>query len=151
MRIELFKLDLHNLVEFNVSGSDKNYRICSSDSWFLDEQLFYLFQSCFEKSSKLFDYYEPTLYDVRNIVPLLNELNAFHKALDAVQTVEMFTALIQNQYMGGQFLDLLQKDDPKWKEHWEDCHNQLLEICKKLISLADQCFNEEKVLWVKGY
>jgi len=151
MKIELFKLDLHNLVEFNVSGSEENYRISSSNSWFLDEQLFYLFQPCFEKSSKMFDYYEPTRYDIRNIVPLLNELKTFHKELEAAQTVEMFTAFIHNQYMGVQFLDLLQKDDQQWKEHWETCHNQLFEVCKKLITLAEQCFNEDKVLWVKGY
>ncbi len=151
MKIELFKLDLHNLVEFNISGSVENYRICSSDSWFLDEQLFYLFQPCFEKSSKLFDYYEPTRYDIRNIVPLLNELKTFYKKLEAAQTLDLFTAFLQNQNMGVQFLNLLQQDDPHWKKHWDTCHEQLMEVCKKLISLANQCFNEDKVLWVKGY
>lgn len=151
MRIELYKLDLGNLVEFNVTGSDENYRICSSDSWFLDEQLFYLFQPSFERSSKLFDYYEPTRYDVRTIVPLLNELKAFLKELEAVQTLDTFTSFIHSQYMGIQFLVLLERDDPQWKEHWETCYNQLLDVSKKLVALADQCFNEDRVLWVKGY
>ena len=151
MRIELFKLDLGNLVEFNVTGSDENYRVCSSDSWFLDEQLFYLFQPSFERSSKLFDYYEPTRYDVRTIVPLLNELKTFSKELEAIQTMEALDTFIHNQYMGVQFLDLLEKEDPRWREQWKTVLNQLLEVCKKLVALADQCFNEDKVLWVKGY
>ena len=151
MRIELFKLDLENLVEFNITGSDENYRICSSDSWFLDEQVFFLFLPSFERSSKLFDYYEPTRYDVRTIVPLLNELKTVLQELEAIQTPEAFTALIHNQYMGAQFIDLLAKEDLQWKKHWKTYHNQLLEVCKKLVALADQCFNEDKVLWVKGY
>ncbi len=151
MKIELFKLDLRNLVEFNISGSDENYRICSSDSWYLDEQLFYLFQPCFEKSSKLFDYYEPTRYDIRNIIPLLNALKAFHKDLEAAQNVDSFIVFMENQNMGTQLLHLLKKDDPQWKEHWNTVYQQLLEVCNRLISLADQCFNEDKVLWVKGF
>ncbi len=151
MKIELFKLDLHNLVELNISGSAENYRVCSSDSWFLDEQLFYLLQSCFEKSSKVFDYYEPTRYDIRNIVPLLNELKRFSKALEAAQSPDRFIAFIHNQYMGAQFLDLFEKENPRWKEQWETCHSQLMEVTLKLITLANQCFNEDKVLWVKGY
>ena len=78
-------------------------------------------------------------------------LAMLQKELEAARTVDSFAAFIENQNMGVQFLNLLQQDDPHWKKHWETCHEQLMEVCKKLISLADQCFNEDKVLWVKGY
>ena len=151
MRIELYKLDLHNLVEFSVTLSEENYRICSSDSYFMDEQLFYLFQSCFEKSSKLFDYYEPTKYDLRNIVPLLNELKKIKSKLEKSDSVDSFMEFISSRNMGAQFLKVLDKDDPDWKNHWEAIYKNLTDVCLKLLSLADQCFNEDKILWVKGY
>jgi hypothetical protein len=150
MRIELFKLDLQHLVEFSISASDENYKICSSDSYFMDERLFYLFQSCFEASSKLFDYYEPTKYDLRNIVPLLNQLRNLEKEIGSVDSSGSFNEFLQNRSMGNQFLKHLEKEDTEWKKNWSGHVKKLTAVCRELISLADTCFNEDKVLWVKG-
>jgi len=151
MRVELFKLDLHNLVEFCISASDENYKICSSESFFMEEQVFYLFQSCFEESSKLFDYYEPTRFGLRNIVPLQNQLKNLRNELESVNSRDSLKQFITDRSMGVQFLELMEKEDPEWIRQWDKHHTNLLEICQKLISLTEQCFNEDKVLWVKGY
>ena len=117
MRIELFKLDLQHLVEFSISASDENYKICSSDSFFMEEKLFYLFQSCFEASSKIFDYYEPTKYDLRNLVPLLNQLKNLEEEIGFVDSPESFKKILQNRSMGNQFLKHLEKEDTAWEKN----------------------------------
>ena len=150
MRIELFKLDLHNLVEFSISASDENYKICSSESFFMEEQVFYLFQSCFEESSKLFDYYEPTKFGLRNIIPLQNHLKELGKELESVNSPESFAKFITERSMGVQYLELMEKEDPDWSKEWNKHQKNLSDVCQKLILLTEQCLNEDKVLWVKG-
>jgi hypothetical protein len=151
MRTELFKLDLENLVEFSVSGADENYKICSSDSFFMEEQLFYLFQSCFEKSNKIFDYNEPTKYGPRNIIPLLNRLRDFQDKLASADSEDSYKDFILNRSMGGHYIKILDKENEDWLNAWKEHQEKLMQVCLGLITLAENCINEDKVLWVRGY
>ncbi|UCG27499.1 MAG: hypothetical protein JSV24_11085 [Bacteroidales bacterium] len=144
-------MELQNLVEFSITRSNEPFITCSSESLFLDEPVFDLFLSCFEKSNKLFDYNEPTKYNTRKIFPLLNELKSFEKEIESLKSQDSFTDFLKKKSMGLQFLEHVEKDDPNWKVNWKKYRQEITDVCQKFISLVNRCCTEDKVLWVKGY
>lgn len=151
MRIELFDTDLCNLVELSVTGPNEMFRTSGSESKFVEEDVFNLFISCFEKSNTLFDYYEPTQFTSRKIVPLINELKKNLENLQEQDTLESFTRFIDRKPLGSRFVESLNKNDPDWEKNWTNYQEQLMDINRSLISLVNRCLEEDKNLWVKGY
>ena len=74
MKIEVYDANNLNFVEMNITGDNDNYLRCDRESKYLDSDVFNLFVNCFESANKLYDYFGPTKYNSRKIIPLRNEL-----------------------------------------------------------------------------
>jgi hypothetical protein len=151
MKLKLFDNSYLNLVEFNITGDNQDYKTFDSESKFLESEVFNLFTTCFENSNKLFDYYGTTKYNVKKIIPLLNELKKNLNILKHINTFDKFYHHIDLKILGLNFLAQLEKDNHQWKNNWRDYLEKLIEINKDLIKLVSRCINEDKILWVKGY
>ncbi len=150
MRLELFESDRLNFVEFNTTGDTELYLRCDSESKFMDTIAFNLFSECFENANKLYEYFTPTRYTVRNIVVLLNELNIITAKWSVIKTKQDFIDRLLVLYMGRLFLSKLESDDPELN-HWEDVFENLKKITQELTTMVSMCIEEERVLWVIGY
>ncbi len=151
MEIKLLDATQLNFVELNITGDNDNYSKISDESKFLDTSVFNLFTDCFENSNKLYDYFEPTRYNTRKIIPLLNELKKKHDVLNGINNYNDFTEHINKMFLGNNFLDNLKLQDKHFEEKWKNYHNQLLSLNKDIINLVEHCIEETQVLWVIGY
>ncbi len=151
MHLELYNADLLNFVEFNITGDNDNYNRCDVESKYLDSPVFYLFQPCFEEANKMYDYFAGTKYNSRKIIVLLNELKNCLATIEALQTLNDFTSLVNSRFMGKEFLTGLEESDSQWTVYWKEYNRKIIGINKDLIELVEKCAFEEKVLWVIGY
>lgn len=151
MKIELYDSNKLNFVELNITGDNDNYQKIDLESKFLDGEVFNLFSVCFENSNKLFDYFGPTKYNSRRIIPLQNELIRHLEKLENIKKLEDFITFTSEIFLGNSFIISLEKQDKLWEKNWESYLEKLLAINKDLIELIDKCVEQERILWVIGY
>jgi hypothetical protein len=151
MHLELYNSDYLNFVEFNITGDNDDYKRCDVESKYLDAPVFYLVQPCFENANSTYDYFSGTKYNARKIIVLRNDLLASLKKFEEVNDAASFMTLINSRFMGKEFLNELDSDEPDWKEKWQSINDRIITVHKDLIELAEKCAFEERVLWVLGY
>jgi len=81
MRLEIYDSKDLNFVELNITGGNDTLIRCDKESKFIDSVVFNVFTPCFENANKLYEYYGPTKYNARKIIPLRNELITFRDKL----------------------------------------------------------------------
>lgn len=151
MKIELFDAEYLNIVEFNTTGDNDNYIKGDSESKYIESEVFNLFANSFEKSNKLYEFYGATKYNSRNIVPLRNELKQELELLEKIKSFNDFNSFIENVFLGGEFVEELEKDHKDWKSNWEKYLQLLVNVIKDIIKLTEKCIEEQRILWVIGY
>jgi hypothetical protein len=151
VKFELFDSDSLNFVELNITGDNDNYIRCDEESKYLSTEIFNIFQDCFEKSNNLYEYFEPTKFNTRSIVPLLNNFKEKLIELNNITTFEEFVHYIETQNLGTTFLLSLNEYDKSWKDHWHKYLKKIIKINEDIISLIDVCMDEDLILWVIGY
>ncbi len=151
MKLTIYDSKELNFVELNYTGGNDTYIRCDKESKYIDSIVFNLFSPCFESANKLYEYYGPTKYNARKIIPLRNELLKFLEKLQSLKSVKDFKDLVSINFLGKEFLDSLKKEHPDWENDWKAYLNKLTSINKEIITLAEKCADEEKILWVVGY
>jgi hypothetical protein len=151
MKLTIFDAKELNFVELNYTGGNDSYIRCDKESKYIDSIVFNLFAPCFENANKLYEYYGPTKYNARKIIPLRNELIKYSQKLESLNDHEEFTELISSDFLGKEFLDALIAEDPKWERSWKEYAGKLITITKDITALVEKCADEEKILWVVGY
>jgi hypothetical protein len=110
-----------------------------------------LFAPCFESANKLYEYYGPTKYNARKIIPLRNELIQHREKLESIKNLDAFNEHISSHFLGKEFLEALDNELPGWEKDWETYLNKLIQINVEMVELSEKCADEEKILWVVGY
>jgi hypothetical protein len=151
MRLELYNSNDLNFVELNITGGNDTLVRCDRESKYIDSIVFNLFSPCFENANKLYEYYGPTKFNARKIIPLRNELIRHRDDLLALNSVEDFEELVSSHFLGREFLEELQNSDSGWASSWEKSRDSLVKINIELITLTEKCADEERILWVVGY
>jgi hypothetical protein len=151
MRLEIYGKGNLNFVEFNITGDNDAYKRCDDESQYMDTDVFNLFTHCFEKSEKLFDYFGPTRYNSRNIIPLINELKMNHKKIKEINSLDFFIDHVSSTFLGTNFIYEIQKHDKSWSLNWEQYSRKLSIINNSLINLVNKCIEQSRTLWVIGY
>jgi hypothetical protein len=151
MRLEIYDAKALNFVELNITGGNDTLIRCDRESKYIDSVVFNLFSPCYESANKLYEYYGPTKYNSRKIIPLRNELIKHLEDLQAIQSIDGFVALVTSHFLGVEFLDELKKSDEKWNTSWPEHLKKMIEINKEMVSIAERCAFEERILWVVGY
>jgi hypothetical protein len=151
MKIEIYDANDLNFVELNFTGGNDTYIRCDKESKYIDSIVFNIFSQCFENANKLYEYYGPTKYNARRIIPLRNELLDHLRKLETIPTSEKFKKQIGSHFLGKEFLDSLGNILPDWEIKWKFYLDKLIAINKEMIALTEKCADEEKILWVVGY
>ena len=151
MKLNIYDYKELNFVELNYTGGNETYIRCDKESKYLDTTVFNIFAPCFEAANKLYEYYGPTKYNARKIIPLRNELINHLDSLKVLSSPNDFADHLSLHYLGSEFLDALEKEDPNWKDSWKDIQNKLISLSQEMIDLTEKCADEEKILWVVGY
>jgi len=151
MKLQIYTSKELNFVELNYTGGNDTYIRCDKESKYIDSIVFNLFTPCFESANKLYEYYGPTKYNARKIIPLRNELIKHLKSLQNLSSAESFIKHISSHFLGKDFIEALGSEFPGWEKSWESYLKNLIAINKELIELAEKCADEEKILWVVGY
>lgn len=151
MHLEIYDSGTLNFVELNYTGDNDNFIRCDKESKYLDSIVFNLFAACFENSNKLYEYYGPTKYNSRKIIPLRNELLRNKEILAGFTSKDVFVEYINETFLGREFIDQLEKENINLANDWRSIMDQLLKINVELIRLIERCADEEKILWVAGY
>jgi hypothetical protein len=113
--------------------------------------VFNLFTQCFEKANQLYDYFIPTKYNTRFIIPLRNNLLTHITKLEQLKTLAEFQDFISGKVLGKEFLLALVKSDKNWTDRWMQYHKKLLIVSREILDLVDFCIDEDRILWVIGY
>ena len=151
MRLEIYDANKLNFVELNTTGDNDNYIRCDEASRYVDTEVFNIYAHCFEEANKLYEYYEPTKYNSRKIVPLRNALLENLDNLNTIDSKELFVEFIGNIFLGKEFILSLEKIDKTWDENWETYIVKLRDINREIIKVTEDCIENEKILWVVGY
>ncbi|KPK79632.1 MAG: hypothetical protein AMS27_17825 [Bacteroides sp. SM23_62_1] len=151
MRLELYGSKDLNFVELNITGTEDQYVKCDPESQYIDSIVFNLFADCFEKANNLYEYYEPTKFNARYIVPLRNRLLTNLAILENIKSLPEFQDHIGLKVHCKDFLLALIRKDKNWMNHWTTFHEELIKINKDLLDLVDFCIDEDRLLWVVGY
>ncbi|MFP4059877.1 MAG: hypothetical protein ACLFUC_05285 [Bacteroidales bacterium] len=151
MKLELFDYNALNFVELNTTGDNENYIKCAQESKFVSTDVFNLFAICFENSNKLYEYFGPTKYNARRIVPLQNELLKYKDNLQSIKSKEEFIEHVTGIFLGNNFLLEIEKLDKNWEKNWQQYRDKLINMNNQLLMIVDDCIENEKILWVIGY
>ncbi len=151
MKLKIYGSKSLNFVELNTTGSNSDYMRCNPESKYMDSIVFNIFAPCFENANKLYDYFNSTRYNSRKIIPLRNELLKNLRVFESIKSIEQFFSTVSSQFLGQDFFEELEKVDKMWRNNWEIYFEKLKIINKELIELVEQCAEQEKILWVKGY
>jgi len=151
MNIELYNSDFLNFVEFNITGDNDDYKRCDVESKYLDAAVFYLVQPCFENANSTYDYFSGTKYNARKIIVLRNNLLDNLKQFQEVHDLASFITLVNSRFMGKEFLNELDGDEPQWQDKWQSINDRIVNVHRDLIEIVEKCAFEERVLWVLGY
>ncbi len=151
MKLEIYDSKELNFVELNFTGGNDTYIRCDKESKYIDSSIFNLFTSCFESANKLYEYYGPTKYNARKIIPLRNELINHLNTLKKISSSESFTKHINSHFLGKDFIEALNSHSKNWQNDWKIYLEKLISINKEMVELTEKCAYEEKILWVVGY
>jgi len=151
MKIAVYKYRDLNFVELNITGTEETCNKCDPESRYLDSVVFNLFTQCFEKANQLYDYYLPTKYNTRYIIPLRNNLLTHITVLEQIRTLADFQEFISGKVLGKEFLIALVKSDKSWTDHWTQYHKKLVNVSREILNLVDFCIDEDRILWVIGF
>ena len=151
MRLELYGSKDLNFVELNITGTEDQYIKCDQESKYIDSVVFNLFADCFEKANNLYEYYEPTKFNARYIIPLRNRLLTNLTKLENIKSLPEFQDYISLKVHGKEFLLALIRKDKNWMNHWITFHEELIRVNMDLLNLVDFCIDEDRLLWVVGY
>lgn len=151
MKLEIYDAQALNFVELNYTGGNDTYIRCDKESKYLDSIVFNIFSPCFENANKLYEYYGPTKYNARKIIPLRNELLSYLKQLESINSSDDFSETIGSHFLGNEFIDALNTISSDWEPNWKVYLDSLMVINKEMILLTEKCADEEKILWVVGY
>jgi hypothetical protein len=151
MKLTLYDAKELNFVELNYTVGNDTYIRCDKESKYIDSVVFNLFAPCFENANKLYEYYGPTKYNARKIIPLRNELIKFSEQLKSLKNLKNFTDQITSNFLGKEFLDALIIADSSWEKKWQEYAELLITLTNEIKSLVEKCADEEKILWVVGY
>ena len=109
------------------------------------------FANCFENANKLYEFFGATKYNSRKIVPLRNELMSKLDALQAIKSLDEFKNHLGQVFLGQEFIDELTVEDKNWENNWKTYIDQLIEVNKGFVDIAEKCIEEQRILWVIGY
>jgi hypothetical protein len=151
MKLTIFDAKDLNFVELNYTGGNETYIRCDKESKYLDSIVFNIFAPCFEAANKLYEYYGPTKYNARKIIPLRNELMKYLEKLESLTKLKSFKELLNQHFLGKEFLDALDNENPEWEGEWKTYLSKLIVINREMIGLTEKCADEEKILWIVGY
>lgn len=151
MRFDLYDNKELNFVELNCTGTNHQYVKFAPESRYVDSVVFNLFSECFEKASSLYEYYGPTKYNARYIVPLRYQLLTHLTRVEKIANAEEFGDFFGSKVLGKEFLDVLAGLDNQWKDNWKTYHEKLVALNKQLLEFIDFCIDEDRILWVLGY
>ncbi|RPJ78834.1 MAG: hypothetical protein EHM20_02935 [Alphaproteobacteria bacterium] len=151
MKLSIYDAKELNFVELNSTGGNETYIRCDKESKYLDSIVFSVFAPCFEIANKLYEYYGPTKYNARKIIPLRNELLKYLEKLESSASLKLFKELLGQHFLGREFMEALDQEKPGWENEWKSYLSKLIVINKEMISLAEKCADEEKILWIVGY
>ena len=151
MKLEIFDYSNLNFVELNIAGNNETYVKCHHASKYLSSEVFNLFTKCFESSNTMYEYYGPTKFNARQIVPLKNNLLENLERLQKLSSKDSFIEFVGNIFLGKVFILELQKIDKTWDLNWEQYLTKLKGINKQIIDIVDECIDKGNVLWVIGY
>ncbi len=151
MKLEIFDAKNLNFVELNYTGGNETYIRCDKESKYIDSIVFNLFTPCFEAANKLYEYYGPTKYNARKIIPLRNELIKHSHTLASIDNLANFKKHITSHFLGKDFLEALSEEEPEWERDWSHYRDKLITINNEMTELTEKCADEEKILWVVGY
>jgi hypothetical protein len=151
MKLDIYDARDLNFVELNYTGGNDTYIRCDRESKYIDSVVFNLFAPCFEAANKLYEYYGPTKYNARKIIPLRNELIQHKGKLESLINLEAFEDHISSHFLGKEFLEALDQNTPEWKKEWKSYLDKLIKINLEMIELCEKCADEEKILWIVGY
>lgn len=151
MKLNIYDSKELNFVELNYTGSNDTYIRCDRESKYLDSVVFNIFVPCFENANKLYEYFGPTKYNARKLIPLRNELISFCEKLEEIKSLEDFKEQISSHFLGRDFIEALTQSDPSWEKQWKEILNKLIVINKEMIALAEKCADEERIIWIAGY
>ena len=151
MKLNIYDSKELNFVELNYTGSNDTYIRCDRESKYLDSVVFGIFTPCFENANKLYEYFGPTKYNARKLIPLRNELIAYCEKLESINSPDEFKELLGAHFLGRDFIEALNQQEPEWEKQWKDVLKKIIAINKEMISLAEKCADEEKIIWVAGY
>jgi hypothetical protein len=140
-----------NFVELNYTGGNDTYIRCDKESKYIDSIVFNLFAPCFENANKLYEYFGPTKYNARKLIPLRNELLKYAEKLGALNNLKEFKENVTSHFLGKEFLEALISEDPSLDKNWNEYAGKLIAITKEIMTLVEKCADEEKILWVVGY
>lgn len=151
MRLEIYDSKTLNFVELNITGGNDTLVRCDKESKYIDSIVFNLYSPCFESANKLYEYYGPTKYNSRKLIPLRNELIKHLEKLESINSIEAFVKHISSHFLGLEFLDELKRSDKNWKSDYEKHLGKLIQINRDMVALAERCAFEERILWIVGY
>ncbi len=151
MKLTIYDARELNFVELNYTGGNDTYIRCDRESKYIDSIVFNLFAPCFEAANKLYEYYGPTKYNARKIIPLRNELIRHREKLESLKSLDSFNDHISSHFLGVEFFEVLNKEFAGWEQDWEAYLKKLVQINNEIIELTEKCADEEKILWVVGY
>lgn len=151
MNFSIYRAKELNFVELNITGSEESYNKLDPESSYIDSVVFNIFTQCFESANILYEYYMPTKYNTRYIIPLRNNLLTHLTKLEQLNTLTEFRDFISAKILGKEFLIALVQSDKNWSEHWKQYHKKLIILTRKMLQLIDFCIDEDRILWVIGY
>jgi len=151
MRLEIYDSNALNFVELNFTGGNETLIRCDKESKYIDSVVFNIYSPCFENANKLYEYYGPTKYNSRKLIPLRNELIQHRDDLQALTTLQAFEKHISSHFLGAEFLEELKKTESNLSANWKSHLDKLISINDEIISLCEKCADEERILWVVGY
>ena len=151
MKLEIYDANELNFVELNYTGGNETYIRCDRESKYIDSVVFNLFAPCFEEANKLYEYYGPTKYNARKIIPLRNELIRHKENLEGLKSADDLEDHVGSHFLGREFIEALKTMDSGWEKSWKTYVDKLIIINQEIIDLVEKCADEEKILWVVGY
>jgi hypothetical protein len=151
MKLAIYDSKELNFVELNYTGGNDTYIRCDKESKYMDSIVFNIFTPCFENANKLYEYFGPTKYNARKLIPLRNELITHCEKLEKIRTIEEFKDQINSHFLGKDFIDTLNQSEPGWEKQWKSYLDKLIIINKEIVALTEKCADEEKIIWVVGY
>jgi hypothetical protein len=151
MILQLIQYQDLNFIEFRKGQEAEDMRVPGQDSKYLNGTAFNLFLHVFELSYSPFNYYEPACFSGQSLVALRNHLQDYSARFASIATSDELGELLRNNIRNIDFLNELKTSYPNWHVNWESIRQKMSQLGSELVEFIDECIDDEKSLWVKGY